>query len=241
MGKQHSFDDKNSLEVNEIKLENVTLKVSALHDPILSQVDYSLPTDAVLLIESSNPQAATLFLKLMAGREGATSGRVLWNDESVFTPDSHVDPRECMGCYFETFRAGQKDTLESVLLKDLGETEYAFVMDYFDLTDKAATSLKSLPYSFQKLAYLIKSAASHNEHAKQVLVLEDPASGLDEAQWLCFLDYVQMQQRQGHLRHIFMTNHHPTAMRHIGHNTIYIEDGIIYIDENISTKKASHF
>ncbi len=241
MGKRHAFDEKNYLEVNEIKLENVTLRVSSFHDPILSAVDYNLPTDAVLLIESSNPQVATLFLKLMAGREGATSGRVLWNDESVFTPESQVDPRESMGCYFETFRAGQKDTLKSVLLKDLGKAEYDFVLDYFDLTEKADRPLKGLSYSYQKLAYLIKSAASDEQQTKQVLVLEDPASGLDEAQWLCFLDYVQMQQRRGHLRHIFMTNHHPTAMRHIGHNTIYIEDGIIYIDEDTSTKKASHF
>lgn len=241
MGKVQSFNEKNNLEVNEIKLENVTLKVSSFHDPVLSAVDYNLPTDAVLLIESSNPQAATLFLKLMAGREDATSGRVLWNDESVFTTDCQIDPRESMGCYFETFRAGQKETLKSILFKDLGADEYYFVLDYFDLTDKAETLLKALPYSFQKLAYLIKSAASSQEQAKQVLVLEDPASGLEESQWLCFLDYMQMQQRRGHLRHIFMTNHHPTAMRHIGHNTIYIEDGIIYIDENMNTKKASHF
>lgn len=229
------------MEVNEIKLENVTLKLSDSHDPILSSVDYSLPTDAVLLIESSNPQCATLFLKMLAGRAPVTSGRILWNDENVFSADSSVDPRETMGCYFETFRAGAKDTLQSVLMQDIGESEYEFILDYFDLTDKAQTSLKALPYSYQKLAYLIKSVSAHQGVPKQVLVLEDPASGLDESQWLCLLDYIQMQQRRGSLRHVFMTNHHPTAMRHIGHNRIFIEDGLIYIDENIKLKKASHF
>lgn len=229
------------MEVNEIKLENVTLKMSDFHDPILSSVDYSLPTDAVLLIESSAPQSATLFLKLLAGRTPVTSGRILWNDESVFSAESQVDPRETMGCYFETFRAGHKDTLESVLMEDLGESEYHFILDYFDLTEVAQKSLKALPYSFQKLAYLIKAVAANEFKPKQVLVLEDPASGLEESQWLCLLDYVQMQQRRGHLRHIFMTNYHPTAMRHIGHNCIYIEDGLIYIDEGVNPKKASHF
>src|SRR6476661_928088 len=99
------------MEVNEIKLENVTLKISDVHAPILASVDYSLPTDAVLLIESSQPECATLFLKMLAGRTPVSSGRVLWNDESVFSTESNVDPRETMGCYFETFRAGQKDTL----------------------------------------------------------------------------------------------------------------------------------
>ena len=50
-----------------------------------------------------------------------------------------------------------------------------------------------------------------------------------------------MQQRRGFLRHIFMSNHHPTAMRHIGHNRIFLEDGLIYIDEEINSKKVSHF
>lgn len=231
------MDKNQQLEVNEIKLENVTLKVSESHDPILQSVDYSLPTDEVLLIESSNHHNATMFLKLLAGRAELAGGKVLWNDESVFTSDSSFDPRDSMGCYFETFRAGNKETFESILLEDLGQEEFDFVMDYFDLTDKETAPLKGMAYSFQKLAYLIKSAASN----KQVLVLEDPASGLDESQWLCFLDFIQMQQRRGFLRHIFMSNHHPTAMRHIGHNRIFLEDGLIYIDEEVNTKKVSHF
>jgi ABC-type multidrug transport system ATPase subunit len=231
--------DKNQLqlEVNEIKLENVTLKVSENQDPILQSVDYSLPTDEVLLIESSNHHNATMFLKLLAGRAELSGGKVLWNDESVFSNESLFDPRDSMGCYFETFRAGHTETFESILLADLGQEEFDFVIDYFDLIDKETKPLKGMAYSFQKLAYLIKSAASN----KQVLVLEDPASGLDESQWLCFLDFIQMQQRRGFLRHIFMSNHHPTAMRHIGHNRIYLEDGLIYIDEEINSKKVSHF
>ncbi|MBC7754584.1 MAG: hypothetical protein H7Z71_10130 [Moraxellaceae bacterium] len=233
MDKNHS-----QTEVNEIKLENVTLKISEDHDPILQSVDYSLPTDEVLLIESSNHHNATMFLKLLAGRAELAGGKVLWNDESVFDlSDGVFDPRVSMGCYFESFRAGHKETFESVLLADLGREQFDFVIDYFDLTEKESQPLKGLAYSFQKLAYLIKSAASD----RQVLVLEDPASGLDESQWLCFLDFIQIQQRRGFLRHIFMSNHHPTAMRHIGHNRIFLEDGLIYIDEEINSKKVSHF
>ncbi|MBC7457886.1 MAG: hypothetical protein H7235_06385, partial [Bdellovibrionaceae bacterium] len=162
------MDKNQQLEINEIKLENVTLKVSEGHDPILQSVDYSLPTDEVLLIESSNHQNATTFLKLLAGRAELSGGKVLWNDESVFTNDSLFDPRDSMGCYFESFRAGHKETFESILLKDLGQEEFDFVIDYFDLGDKEKQPLKGMAYSFQKLAYLIKSAACN----KQVLVLE---------------------------------------------------------------------
>lgn len=234
--KNHTF-----LEINEIKLDNVTFRISDDHDPILQSVDFSLPTDEVLLIESSNHDCPSLFLKLIAGRAELSAGQILWNDESIFTNESAIDPRDNMGCYFETFRAGRTDTIESVLLADLGAEEFEFVVDYFELAEIAKQPLKALPYSYQKLAYLIKSAAVNELINKQILVLEDPASGLEESQWLCFLDFIQIQQRRGFLRHVFMTNHHPTAMRHLTHNKIYIEEGLIYFDEQINLKKASHF
>jgi ABC-type multidrug transport system ATPase subunit len=236
--------DKNNLhflEINEIKLDNVTLKISDDYDPILQSVDFSLPTDEVLLIESSNHDCPALFLKLLAGRAPLSAGQVLWNDESIFTTESAIDPRVNMGCYFEAFRAGVKDTFKSVLIADLGQDEFDFVIDYFDLAEVEQTPLKNLSYSYQKLAYLIKSAAANVSVSKQILVLEDPASGLQEQQWLCFLDFIQIQQRRGFLRHIFMTNHHPTAMRHLTHNKIFIEEGLIYFDEQVNLKKASHF
>lgn len=225
------------IEVEEIKLENVTLKISDNLEPILQSVDFNLPTDQVLLIESTYPANAVAFLKLLSGQLESYSGKVLWNNENVFNSDSYVDPRETMGCYFENYRAGSKETLKTVLYDYLGKEEFEFVVDHFELTDHIFTELRSLPYSFQKITFLIKSAALN----KQVLILEDPASGVDEAQWLAFLDYVQLRQRRGYLRHIFMTNCHPTAMRHIGHNRIFIEDGLIYSDEQDHIKKASHF
>ena len=230
-----------NIEINEIKLENVTLHLSQDRDPILQAVDFCLPTDEVLLIESSNYEGPALFLKLIAGRAELSAGQVLWNDQSIFKNDTAIDPRHNMGCFFETFRAGYTDTFESVLLSDLGKTEFDFIIDYFDLSEVQNKPLKRLAYSYQKLAYLIKSAAVSDLVSKQILVLEDPASGLDENQWLYFLDYIQIQQRRGHLRHIFMTNHHPTAMRHLTHNRIYIEEGLIYFDEQVNLKKVSHF
>ncbi len=75
----------------------------------------------------------------------------------------------------------------------------------------------------------------------QTLILEDPAMGLSEVNWLQILDLMQYQQRRGHFRHVYMTNHHPTALRHLAFNKIFIEDGLIYFDEAAGYKKASHF
>jgi hypothetical protein len=50
-----------------------------------------------------------------------------------------------------------------------------------------------------------------------------------------------MWQRQGHLRHIYLTNNHPAAARHLDASIIYVEDGLIYLDEGQTFKKIVHF
>lgn len=226
-----------AFEVEEIRFENVSLTLDSDHDPILHHIDYSLPTDEILVIESSNPSNSALFLKMLAGQMQTSSGKILWNSEAVFLDESAIDPREIMACYFESYRPGRSETFSSVFGLEVNSEEYKDIEEYFDLSEYEKVPLKNLSYSLQKLAYLLASTV----RPAQVLILEDPAAGLEESQWLNFLDYMQLKQRQGHLRHVFMTNHHPTALRHLSHNKIILEDGLLYFDEALRVKKASHF
>lgn len=228
---------KSDYAVDEIRFENVSLSTSENRDPVLQNIDYSLPTDEVLVIESTHAENASLFLKMLAGQLETSTGHILWNGEKVFLGDSQIDPREWMGCYFESYRPGAIDSFLSVWGLLDQKTVFLDLVEHFELEDVSDTPLKKLSYSYQKLAYLVGSALKNS----QVLILEDPASGLEESQWLNFLDFVQLRQRQGFLRHVFMTNHHPTALRHISHNKIILEDGLLYFDEALSHKKASHF
>lgn len=225
------------IEIDEIRFENVSLSLSKDQDPVLSHVDYNLPTDDVLVIESSNPQNASWFLKLIAGQVETTSGQILWNGEAIFNEEGDISPSDFLGCYFENYRPSSKDTFMSVWQLQNDLDVYTDVVEHFDLQDVHLTDLKKLPYGLQKLAYLVASVI----RPVQVLVLEDPATGLTETQWLTFLDYVQLRQRQGFARHIFITNHHPTALRHTSFNRIILEEGLIYVDEALRVKKASHF
>ena len=74
-----------------------------------------------------------------------------------------------------------------------------------------------------------------------MLVLEDPAVGLSEKVFLNCLDWIQMWQRQGHLRHIYMTNNHPAAARHLDAILLHVEDGLIYVEDEENFKKIVHF
>lgn len=225
-----------TFQLDELLLENVTLAQSG-QDPILQSVDFILPTDQNIVVESSNPQNAVLFLQFIACRRAADAGLLLWNNQNIFSDESEFDVNKGISSYFENYNIHPKDTIKSLWLGHLSKTEYTEVCRHFELQKWQNKSLKELPFALQKIAFLVKTLFAN----PQMLILEDPANGLTDQLWLNFLDFVQYKQRQGHLRHIYLTNHHPTALSHLTYNKIYIEDGLIYFDQEAGFKKVSHF
>lgn len=227
---------ENLFDINQVSLENVTLAQPGL-DPVLQNVDFELPVDQTVVIESSNPNSALQFLQFLSGARPCSSGRILWNGQDIFADDHEVDPREVMGAYFEGGRHQLSMSVKSFFEQFIAPEELQVICEQLDLTPYLNNELGKLSYNVQKLVFMSQAVAKN----PQMLLLEDPASGLTEQQWLNFLDLIQYKQRQGHLRHIFITNHHPTAMNHLGHNKIFLEEGIIYFDESAPSKKVAHF
>ena len=223
-------------DLNQVYLENVTL-VQPGTDPVLQSVDFELPIDQTVVVESSNPNSSIQFLQFLSGSRPCTSGRILWNGQDIFSDDHEVDPREIMGAYFEGGRHHSNISVKAFLAQFTTPEELKAICEQLDLTPYLNNELGKLSYSVQKMIFMTQAIAKN----PQILLLEDPASGLTEAQWLNFLDLVQYKQRAGHLRHIFMTNHHPTAMNHLAHNKLFLEEGIIYFDESAPSKKVAHF
>lgn len=223
--------------IDQLTLENVTLSQAGM-DPVLEKVDFQLPTDQTVLIESSNPTHAVEFLKMLSGQRRCQSGQVLWNGQDFFADDYELDPRDFIGAFFDGHVLRTSGTVLQVLQQFLTSTEALDnVVELFELSPYLNNSFLKLSYSWQKTLTLIKCIS----HDPQILILEDPAQGLNESQWLNFLDYVQYQQRRGLVRHIFATNHHPTAFNNLEHVKMYLEEGLVYFDETAPVKKIAHF
>lgn len=226
----------NLFDLNQINLENVTLLQPGT-DPVLQSVDFELPSDQTIVIESSNPNSSIQFLQFLSGSRPCISGRILWNGQDIFSDENEVDPRSVMGVYFEGGNHHSNLSVNDFFKQFTTPEELKVICEQLDLTPYLNNEMGKLSYSVQKLIFMTQAIAKN----PQMLLLEDPASGLTEAQWLNFLDLIQYKQRAGHLRHIFLTNHHPTAMNHLGHNKLFLEEGIIYFDESAPAKKVAHF
>ncbi len=230
------MQNDSNFDLDQLFLENVTLFQQG-HDPILKSVDFDLPTDQTVVIESSDPQNAINFLKFISGQIPCFSGRILWNGLDVFSEEASVDPRQVMGTCFEQQCLPSKKTVAEMLLMWATADEVKEMLEDFELTTLKNKKMNEIDYSYLKLVYLVISVLKN----PQILILEDPANGLTEKQWLMYLDFVQFKQRRGYLRHIYLTNHQEKALHHLEHNKIYIEEGLIYIDETMPLKKVAHF
>lgn len=226
----------NLFDLDQVSLENVTLAQPGV-DPVLQSVDFELPTDQTVVIESSNPNSSLQFLQFLSGARPCSAGRILWNGQDIFSDEHEVDPRLVMGVYFEGGRHHLNITVKAFFNQFATSDELQVICEQLDLTPYLDTELSKLGYGLQKLVFMAQALVKN----PQMLLLEDPASGLSETQWLNFLDLIQFKQRKGYVRHIFMTNHHPTAMNHLAHNKLFLEEGIIYFDEATPTKKVAHF
>jgi ABC-type multidrug transport system ATPase subunit len=231
------MENRNTLvgKVNTLRLEGVTLSETG-RDPVLEAVDFSLPLDETIVVESTRPQDAVYFLQLLAGRRQAQSGRLVLGGKS----GAESVPEECrdlLGCFFETDLSFQvKDVLAFWGIVS-GSDALRVINEHFDLQLALQQPMACWPFSSRKLAGLIKALL----HGPEMVLLEDPASGLSEKQWMQYLDYLQYHQRRGGARHVYITNHAPLALRHLSHNKLFLEEGLIYFDAEAGYKKASHF
>lgn len=224
--------------LDQIHFENVSFYVENL-DPVLTHVDLELPMDQTVIVRSTNPTHAVHVLEILAGLKNPISGRIRWSDAGSYEDEPYAfNLHEVMGCYFESYRPAPHLTVRELLMETQAAPDVINeAIEHFELGGVLKTKFSQLRYEQQKIVMLVRPTLK----MPQMLVLEDPALGLSESVFLSFLDWVQLWQRQGHLRHVFMTNHHPTAARHLEACELHIEDGLIYIDDESGAKKIVHF
>ena len=229
---------KNQSQLDRIKFENVSFQVEGL-GPVLKSVDLDLPTDQTVVVQATNPSHAVQLLEILAGLKSPQSGRVIYADsedsEELIYENAFY---EIVGSYFECHRPSPEATI-SLIFKETGAANEVVLQaaEHFEIQNILDNKFKDLSFEQQKLILLIRSTL----RSPQMLVLEDPAVGLSEDHFLNYLDWIQFWQRRGNLRHVYLTNNHPSAARHFQHTTIFVDDGLVYIEEPQVYKKIVNF
>lgn len=227
-----------SIQLDSVQLVNVSLQIEGL-DPVLSSVDIDVPMDRTVEVKATNPAHAVYILEMLAGRREPQKGKVHWQN-SLGQEDDLAGQCffEVVSGYFESERPAPETKVSEILSGVSASIEVlTAAIEHFNLQDKMTIPFRNLTFEWQKLILLVRSTLK----IPQMLVLEDPAVGLTEEKFLDFLDWIQYWQRQGHFRHIFLTNNHPTAARHLDCISMFVDEGLIYVEETREFKKAVQF
>lgn len=227
-----------AINLDQISFENVSFQIEGL-DPVLKSVDLKLPMDQTVIIQSRNPVHAVNLLEILAGRKVPQSGKVRWTDELESEDALRAIPFfDFVSSYFESNRPDPDLIVGKILLKSgAGAEMLNEAIEHFSLQDLLQKKFRVLKYESQKLVLLVLATLK----VPQMLVLEDPAVGISEEVFLNFLDWIQYWQRQGNIRHVFMTNNHPTAARHFASSSLIVDEGYIYLEQVDTFKKIVHF
>ena len=227
-----------TINLDQISFENVSFQIEGL-DPVLKCVDLKLPMDQTVIIQSSNPVHAVNLLEILAGRKEPQTGKVRWTDELESEEALRALPfYDFVSAYFESNRPDPDLIVSKLLFKTgAGVAVVNEAIEHFALHDVLKKKFRVLKYETQKLVLLVMATLK----VPQMLVLEDPAVGVSEETFLNFLDWVQYWQRQGHMRHVFMTNNHPTAARHFDSTAMIVDEGYVYLEHSETFKKIVHF
>lgn len=226
-------------QIDLIQFENLSYW-SENSDPVLSHVDLELPMDQTVIVASSNPTHAVQLLEILAGRKEPKTGQIKWLDEESFRSSEKITVQyhEMVASYFESVRPDPNQSLKQYFKKlDFDELLVNEMVQHFEIEKILNKKFKDISFEMQKVILLIMPTM----RMPQLLVLEDPALGLKEETFLNYLDWLQLWQRRGHLRHVYLTNNHPTAARHLEASILYVEDGLIYFEETEPLKKIVHF
>jgi|SRR3989338_1365611 len=227
-----------SLQIEAVQLQNVSFILDGL-DPVLNHVDFELPMDQNVLIQSANPNHGVQFLKILAGYQKPQSGCIKWNEKDIFSDDvTDFVPHQMMGCYFENVRPHAQKTVTQIFSEaGILPEQTRELLEQFDMSLMSEKKFSQLTYEVQKAIQLMTVISRE----PQMLILEDPAMGLSEFLFLELLDLIHYGQRRGNLRHIYLTSHHPTALRHMDTSIMHLEDGLLFFEEKSDTKKLFNF
>jgi heme exporter protein A len=176
---------------------------------LFSNLNFTLNSGQVLLIEGRNGAGKTSLLRILTGFRKPDSGDLFWNDEAI------DDTQEF---YQDTAYIGHNNGLKDTLTAE-ENLRYAQALAISTLTIDEAMKQVGLN-GYQETVVRFMSAGQKRRLAlarllcthKPLWILDEPFTSLDRASIKLFEQFIETHVNQGGL--VIMTSHHDTSIPH---------------------------
>ena len=191
------------------KLEAYQLSCVRDDRVLFSELDFTLSSGHVLLIEGANGAGKTSLLRILTGFRRAESGNLFWNEELI---------ENSVHFYQDTAYIGHNNGLK-VALTAQENLRYAQALSSTMLNIDEAMAQVGLD-GYQDTLVRLLSAGQQRRLAlarllcthKPLWILDEPFTSLDRASIKLFEQFIETHVNQGGL--VIMTSHHETQLPH---------------------------
>lgn len=195
--------------MNTKKLEARELSCIRDERVLFSELNFTLKSEQVLLIEGRNGAGKTSLLRILTGFRKPDAGDLFWNDEAIDDTQEFYQDTAYIG-----HNNGLKDTLTSE-----ENLRYAQALAISTLTIDDALEQVGLN-GYQETLVRFMSAGQRRRLAlarllcthKPLWILDEPFTSLDRASIKLFEKFIESHANQGGL--VIMTSHHDTSIPH---------------------------
>jgi heme exporter protein A len=195
--------------MNIKKLEARELSCIRDERVLFSELNFTLKSEQILLIEGRNGAGKTSLLRILTGFRKPEAGDLFWNDEAI------DDTQEF---YQDTAYIGHNNGLKDTLTAE-ENLRYAQALAISTLTIDDALEQVGLN-GYQETLVRFMSAGQRRRLAlarllctyKPLWILDEPFTSLDRASIKLFEKFIESHANQGGL--VIMTSHHDTSIPH---------------------------
>jgi heme exporter protein A len=176
---------------------------------LFSNLNFTLNSGQVLLIEGRNGAGKTSLLRILTGFRKPDSGDLFWNDEAIDDTQEFYQDTAYIG-----HNNGLKDTLtaeenlryaQSLAISTLTIDE---AMEQVGLNGYQETVVRFMSAGQKRRLALARLLCTH----KPLWILDEPFTSLDRASIKLFEQFIETHVNQGGL--VIMTSHHDTSIPH---------------------------
>ena len=195
--------------MNSKKLEARELSCIRDERTLFNNLNFTLTSGQVLLIEGANGAGKTSLLRILTGFRKSDEGDLFWNNELIDDTQEFYQDTAYIG-----HNNGLKDTLtaeenlryvQSLAISTLSIDD---AMEQVGLNGYQETFVRFMSAGQKRRLALARLLCTH----KPLWILDEPFTSLDRASIKLFEKFIETHANQGGL--VIMTSHHDTSIPH---------------------------
>jgi ABC-type transporter Mla maintaining outer membrane lipid asymmetry ATPase subunit MlaF len=224
--------------IQSLRFENLTFGYDDQH-PLFNSLDFDFPMNRTVWLNAESGQGRSSLLQLLGVLRLPQSGRFVINEMNIgeISFEEFLPYRLKIGYGFDFGGLlNNRTVLENMTLPLLyhkllepkaAKTRAIEYLEYMGIGKYQDQRPAVVPGGVRKISCMIRALIHHPE----LLLLDDPSVGMNEATVLKYFDLVRKVKDQGSLQHVFISSFDKKLMGLLSATEVVIDDGKLYLNE----------